>query len=1151
MKRYLSALIFCAGLCSFAPELAAQAVYGSIVGTVTDSTGGSINGAKVTITSLERQVTETATTNESGNYLQRNLIVGRYRIRVEASGFKAFQQDANVSVDTEIRVDAKLELGAISETVEVTAEAGIIKTERADVATTYNENTISTIPLVGRRFTQLQLYTPGNAVPSNGLAYNAEVAGGQPFNVPQNGQRSTGSGYMLDGTDHHDAILSILVFQPTLESLAEVKVTTSSFDAELGNAASGVISATTKSGTNSTHGSLFEYLRNDALQARNPYTQSRINPATGRAIPVGQWNQFGGSIGGKIIKNKLFYFGDYQGTRRNIGGSIITRVPTLAERRGDMSGLGRTIYNPLSSSTLAGRTPFSGNVIPQAQLSQQAQNLLKLIPLPNIASAVLDQPNYLGAGKTKETQDVGNGRIDYYVSDKMHVFGRYSVAEFDLSAPGVFGQAGGSGFDPSGSTQAAFYSGTAQNHHISLASGADYTLSPSLFTDFRFGFFRYFIEGQSSTIGTNGAKTAGIPGLNNDEVTNDMPTFWIRDYANDIFRFGSGLLGSGQNAPLYQNEKQIQFVNNWTKVKGDHTIKFGGDFRRAFNLRVPSDRHRSGEMQFYGAGTQGASGGGSGMATFLLGNVSFLQRYVGGTIADDNAETQNRFFFFGQDTWKISRKLTFNYGLRWEIYQPQTVNAVGHGGNLDLGTGEVATWGVGNFDLAGNVQNRLTLSAPRLGLAYSLNDKTVIRAGYGRGFSMGAFGSIFGHSSTQDLPVLASQTLVGSNNFDAAFTMASGPGPVLNPATILTNQPKGPNGLPILPNGQTMFVDKNQITLPTVDSWNFSVQRQVTGTMSFEAAYVGNIGVHMYTGGSDYDPNQPTIVGFGTLSQNQRKPYFIKACASCPGGTLGWTQNFRYFGSDSTMRYQSLQLKFEKRFSSGLNLLSHFTWSKAFDYQATYYPVDATYARGLQDFNRAKAFFLTATYQLPFGKGKKFGANWSRPLDLIAGGWQTNYVWQWYSGLPVTNGASGGPSYQNCSADEDVGICRPNVVGDFHVANQSQSGWFATCPSGMTTNGQVCGAWQRPQKGQLGNAGRNYFLFGPQFQQLDMSLFKTFKVTERFDLQFRAEGYNIANHTNLGQPNPCVDCAGVAGRIFNTAAAYSPRLWQFALRVGF
>jgi len=927
-------------------------------------------------------------------------------------------------------------------------------------------------------------------------------------------------------------VLGWIVINPTLESVTEAKVTTADYDAEFGTAAAAVVSAQTKSGTNQLHGSAFEFLRNDHLIARNPFTQARpIFASNGRLIPVTQWNQFGGSIGGAVKKNKLFYFGDYQGTKRNSGGSVLLRIPSPAERIGDLSGLGLPIYDPASGATPATRQQFAGNVIPTSRISQPTLNLLKLFPSPN-ATATADQPNYSGSGSVKFNDDAFNTRSDWYATDKLHVFGRYSFARFTISSPGIYGVAGGPGYDPSGGTSA--FAGTSSSLNHSIAAGFDYVLHPTLFTDFRFGFFRYQVFVVPNGLDTTPAKDAGIPGLNlADSFTGGMPAFFINDYGNNLFKFGYALGVNGCNCPLNENEKQIQFVNNWTKIAGSHTIKFGTDIRQAYNLRVPSDQHRAGQLSFNAAGTQGPNGGGSGLATFLLGNVQLFQRYV--STSQDARETQNRWFFFGQDTWKVTQKLTLNYGLRWELYRPQTVNGAGQGGFVDLGTGEVLVAGSQGVGLNLNVHGPLTNFAPRFGVAYQLDSKTVIRTGYGRGYDLGIFGSIFGHNVTQNLPVLGIQTLAPANNYDTVFTLTQGP-TSFDPGTLLNSQPKGPNGRPLLPNGVTPFVIPNRLRLPTIDSWNFSIQRQITPTISLEAAYVGNHGTHVFAGtGGDYDPNQPTIVGFGTLSANQRKPYFQR---------FGWSQNLRYYGSDASNSYNGLQVKLEKKFSGGLQVLAHYTWSKAFDYANTYYPQDRTQSYGVSDNGRNHTWVVASLWEVPVGKGRKYLSGISKPVDWVIGGWQMNGVETWASGLPFT------PSYRDCNSDRDTGYCKPSIVGDWHASDPGQFGWFNTAAAPLTANGMINGSWQRPQKGQFGNIGRNS-LWGPRFTQLDLSFFKDFKMTEKTKLQFRAESFNFANHTNLGQPNGCVDCPGTAGRIFNTIANYVPRTWQMAARVQF
>ena len=638
-------------------NLNAQAVYGGIVGTVIDPSGAPISGAKVTITDVGRDIANVATTNNSGNFTQQHLIAGTYRVRIEVPGFQGFQQDkVTVSVDSETRLEARMLVGDVSQTVEVSSDASLLKTERSDVASTWSARTVESLPILGRRFTTFQLLTPGVvAQPTSLTAASAENPQGS-YRMLVNGQSFAGTSHLLDGTDNHDAVLGWIVINPTLESVTEAKVTTANYDAEFGSASAGVVSAQTKSGTNQYHGSAFEYLRNDHIQSRNPFTQARpIYGSNGRLIPITQWNQFGGAFGGPIKHNKLFVFGDYQGTRRNIGGSVLLRVPSAAERGGDLSALNVNIFDPQSANTLAGRTQFIGNVIPTSRLSPQSQKLLALVPLPNVAAA-LDQPNYAGSGSVKSNEDQVNTRVDYYLNEKIHVFGRYSLAQFKTSAPGAFGLAVGPGFEPGGGTSA--FAGVSDSRNHSIAAGFDYTVRPNLLTDFRFGYFRYKVFVTPDTLGTNPATGLGIPGLNNNPFTSDMPAFFVNGYGNNLFRAGSALGVNGCNCPLDQNENQYQFVNNWTKIQGNHSFKFGADIRQAHNLRVPSDQHRSGQLTFNPERTQGPNGGGSGLAGLLLGDVSSFQRYV--SDVTDARETQNRWFFFGQDTWRVSTKLTLN-----------------------------------------------------------------------------------------------------------------------------------------------------------------------------------------------------------------------------------------------------------------------------------------------------------------------------------------------------------------------------------------------------------------------------------------------------------------------------------------------------------
>jgi outer membrane receptor protein involved in Fe transport len=1111
---------------ALSPRLPGQAVYGNIVGVVTDNSGATVVGAVVTIRDIDRDVEFTTTTNEAGAYSQRHLIAGRYQVRASAPGFRTFV-DTNVvvSVDAEVRIDIKLQVGEVKETVQVNGESPLLKTERSDIAVTYDEKVVNELPMMNRRFSNLSLLTPGVLLQSGSLNSTESENPMGSYRLEVNGHMYSGVSHLLDGTDNHDSVLAYQVINPTLESVTEAKITTSAFDAEFSNAGAMVVSSQTKSGTNQRHGSAFEFLRNDHLQARDPFAQAQpIYGSNGRMIPVTIWNQFGASIGGPIKKNKIFYFGDYQGTRRITGGSKTVWVPTADERAGNLNDLGVNIYDPSSGATPATRTQYPGNTIPANQLSPQAVSLINLLPLPN-KSAAPNQPNYQGAGSLSLQEDSFNVRGDDYLTAKVHAFGRYSQQRFNLTAPAIFGLAGGTGFDASN------FAGTSYSLNRSIAAGFDYVVSPTLVSDFRFGYFRYYVNVNPLGLDTTPAKDVGIPGLNlGTPTTGSMPAF-----SGLGTSFGFGLGPNNCNCPLLESQHQYQFANNWTRTMGQHTVKFGIDVRHAYNLRIPSDNHPSGVLNFGAAQTQGPNGGGSGFGSYMTGLVASFSRNIESVY--DASEMQNRFFFYGQDTWRVSSKLTVNYGLRWEIYRSEYVAGPGKGANISATTGEVLVAGAGGVSDSLNVSIPPKAFAPRAGVAYQPDQKTVIRVGYGRGFDQGIFGTLFGHNVTQNLPVLAIQNVNPAFSYQSVFTLAQGPPPVPSPASILAAQPKGPNGMPIAPNGYTTDIVPPSQRIPTIDNWNAAIQRQLSATVSLEVAFVGSKGTHeppAYNG--YYNSNEPTLVGYlAGLSTNQRRPYF---------SSFGWTQTVRYSATDASNRYSALQTKIEKRFSRGLQLLGHYTWSRALDYDTTQYIYTRSQGFGPNNTNRNDVITALALWEVPVGRGRHALNNLPKALDLLIGGWQTNAVVNWMTGQPFT------PSYQNCGADEDAGWCRPTIVGDWSVPNPSQYGWFATASTLLTTNGQVSGPWQRPQRGTWGNIGRNT-LRGPRFSQVDFSLFKEVPVNERIKFQLRGEVFNLFNHTNLGQPTATVDAPGTAGRIFATAAQYLPRTAQMALRLQF
>ena len=480
------------------------------------------------------------------------------------------------------------------------------------------------------------------------------------------------------------------------------------------------------------------------------------------------------------------------------------------------------------------------------------------------------------------------------------------------------------------------------------------------------------------------------------------------------------------------------------------------------------------------------------------------------------------------------------------------MNGKDNGGFQNLSTGEVMITGENGVSMNGNVKTALTHFAPRIGLAYQLDPKTVIRTGYGRSYDVGVFGVSYGHNVTQNLPVLANQSLNPAQPWLSVFTLAQGPTP-LDPTTILASQPKGPNGNYMLPNGVAPNVlplsSNGTMRLPVVDAWNFTLERQFTPSTVFSIGYIGNKGYHVTPGGTNYNINQPSIVGFGTLTTNQRRLFYQK---------FGWTQSIKYFSDDGSVKFNSLQVRGEKRFNSGLQLQGNFTWASAFDFANDYFLWNHDIDYGRENGVRRFVFNFNGFYELPFGKNRHFLKNASRVTDLVLGGWQIAGLGTWESGIPFT------PSYVNCGSDEDTGPCRANLVGSASVSNPSAAGWFATAPAGtsgqgclntatatplLNANGCTRGPWSRPAAGSFGNATRNGF-FGPHFFNTDASLSKKFQFSERVQGQFRAELFNAFNHVNLGQPNAQVD-SPTAGQIFAIANLAQMRKWQLGLRVQF
>jgi outer membrane receptor protein involved in Fe transport len=1101
--RVLLVLAVLGGALATAPPASTQAVYGSIAGTVVDSTGAAIPGATVTITSPARQSVDTAVTNNAGFFSKERLLPGVYEVKAELTGFKAsVVSNVRVSVDTQSKVDFTLEVGQMSETVMVEGSS-LLKADRADVSTTFDSEQLTELPVLDRNFTKFILLTPGTTELNWQHAASENPQGSTQTMV--NGQHFSGTGYQLDGTENRDPILGIIVINPTLESIAESKITSQNYDAEFGQATAGVVSVQTKSGTNTVNGSAFYFGQRDRFQARNPFTQPDVvNPITGKVLPESSKNQFGGSIGGPIQKNKWFFFGDYQGERRTDGGSRLLSVPTALARTGDLSEYGVDIFDPAGGDPVS-RQQFAGNVIPAGRLSPQALALMNLIPLPNTTGTINGtRDNYVAQGSETFNADQFDGRIDGRLSERFNVFGRYSYAKFFRDGPTSFGAGGGQELVSLGGVS------DVKNH--SLALGFDYTLSPTSILDVRFGYFRYKVDVLPFDYGTTTMADAGVPGLNFDSFSSGMSAIFLRGNEADQ-NWGSGLGVNRCNCPLAQDESQYQLNINFTKLVGNHTFKAGIDVRRAYNLRVPSDTHRSGEITFNADGTRGPSGGGLGLATFLLGDVSSFGRYVSTTT--DARERQWRHFYYVQDTWRPSSKLTLNLGLRLTIINPETVNAPGNGGWLDQSTGEILVGGVGDVSLAGNVKNSLNWE-PRLGVTYQINEKTVIRAGYGRSHDIGVFGSTFGHAVTQNLPVLSIQQLNAPESFLSVFNLADGP-----PAPVFVDSSTG--RFP-LPDGVQTFVRPFKQTLPRLDAWNVTLQRQLSNDVSAEIGYVGNHGSNTFAGdGPDYNNNQATIVGYPDVPLNERKPFYAP---------FGWTQNFRAFLAFATNDYNALQAKITKRFSNGWSLLAHYTFAKAYQAEGTYYNIDPNLQWGPPGWHRQHVFEVALTYELPFARDNSW-----------LGGWQVNVGGVLESGYPFD------VSYRDSGADRDTGPNRPDLVGDPAIG----SGDGVTSPFfNVTPIGSDGSAFGRPAPGTFGDLTRNVYT-GPGFWNVDASLFKRFEFGARA-LELRLEVQNLFNHVNLDNPDAQIGVPGNdnpnAGYITNTTfgGAFPQRNLQLGVR---
>jgi hypothetical protein len=1238
----------CASLLLIAPARA-QSVYGSVFGTVSDSTGAAVSGATVAVKDEAKGTVVTVTSNAAGDYSVPHLIPDVYDIKVSAKGFKSFEtKGISVLADTAPRIDPTLQVGGGSETIEVSADQEPeLKTDRADVSTVFNEQQVSSLPVGDQNFTNLQLLLPGAQKLGWSHAADENPQGSQQIQV--DGQAFGGTAFELDGVDNQDPILGIIVINPAMDAVTETKITTQNYDAELGKAVSAVVTAQTRSGTNSFHGSAYDFRAGNANVARDPYTQSAA-----AGLPAGLKNRFGGSIGGPVLKNKAFFFFNYEAQRQKVGTTASDTLPTTlltetalgntvgpsgiagadfseyAKQLGSAGILYDTTKPYTGSDGLTHYRAFPSNVIPKSYLSPQALALLGALE-PYTKNVSLTGTGSLG-GLDKNFNESGTGlfnsnewtaRGDYTLNEKAHAFARFSRFWDTLSGTVMFGAAGGPGFGIGG------YGGVSQGANDSLATGMDIAVSPKLLTDFRIGYLRYNIIDSKYDQSSTYATTLGIPGLNVSSYpgSGGAPGFFPQTLPGGTQQplYGGALNINRCNCPLTEREDQGQIVNNWTKIMGNHSIKVGVDLRYGRNLRVPSDTDRSGDLNFGNGPTADPANttaqGGLGLASFLLGDVSYIAntaaetntfgRYVGSAVEGNAKEFQKRTFFYGQDTWRVTRDLTLNLGLRYELYFPETVNAAGAGSLLNLADGYLHVAGIGGIpsDMGWGIDMKKQF-APRIGVSYQYNPKTVVRAGYGRSFDMGVFGSVFGHTVTQNLPVLANQEVSAATNYATAFTLAQGP-----PPNVFPTVPS--NGL--LPNpgaAVTSKVRQNPLTFPTIDAWNLAVQRAITPTMTLTVAYVGNKGTHTLGDGDNrntnpneaaislpasysvtrqalhYDPtvaaNVITATG-ATSTTNFLQRYYGGSLAACkdsnyvnPGGPYitpgmcGWTQSIFYQGDNQNTEYDALQVSLAQSFAKGMTYNVNYSWASAFDENSTYWTWDkeATHER---DSNvRDQQLVAYGSYDLPFGKGKQFAQNANRIEDLIIGGFQLSTVLNWSGGLPFSlnyneasnNVPGSAPNYPTMNRGHKMSTKLTSFTpGSGGTGSRQYYVQQIPCAdTGLNSSGKpICtpgasgnltdpvdvaasnGVFANPGLDNIGNVGYNS-MRGPSFFDEDATITKSFTIHENVVAKFRMDAFNVFNHITAGNPGGNIESAGT---ITGEGQGGAPRYLDFSLRIQF
>lgn len=1069
-------------------SLWSQAVTATLLGTVSDSSGAIVPGASVTITEVNTGVIRKLTTNGEGFYTQPYLPPGVYKIEVEKQGFKRFERDKVVlNVSTSARIDAALEAGAVTEVVNVTAESPILQTDRADVSRTVTAQAVRELPVPNRSFQALVGLLPGVSVP---------VANFTALEDPQrttfyqaNGQGNSANNVQVDGVDNNNPTLGLTIYIPPAEAVQEVNISTSNYTAEFGRAGGAVVNVVTRGGTNEFHGALFDFHRNRELRARNFFNfVPQAKPALIR-------NQYGATLGGPIVRNKTFFFGSFQGVNQRQATTQLNTIPVADWRGGNFSGVtGLTLYDPQSGNPDGtGRTPFVNNSIPASRFHPVARALTPLIPGTNNAGLI---NNIVGNVPFKLDGYNYDGRVDHNFNERNSLFVKYNVSPYEVAQAALLGPRVGDGVVSNVTT-----------HTVSLNYNRQW--SPTLLMEARAGYNRYFANVNGDNIDDSLAGQLPIRNPNPDPISSrGIPRFNV-----------SGMPGMGPPVvyPLINSDNLFNWVNNWTKITGKHTLKWGADVRR-----IRADRFQPQGLNFgprgrfdYNPGTTAIPGQnlgpfgtlGNSFAAFLLGAPDLTYRTFQ-TVTPTNRVTQA--FFFFHDNWQLSRKLTLDLGLRYEAHSTVKPRYAGGASNYDISNNSLIVAGVGPIGLSTNVDFDPQQFAPRLGIAYRVNDKTVIRTGYGLSYYTGRFGFTGGTLSTQ-FPVIYNIQEGVAGNFRVEGTADSLPAFQLIPIPSNGTISPAPN--------QGYFTVPRTNPIPMVHSYSLTVQRQLDASTTVDVAYVGTLGRRI--------PGQRELnfalpgQGAAGLAFNQR---------------FGRTASVAERANAYNNNYHALQVNLQRRFAKGLSAQLAYTWSRTMgvgDDQPGFTIPGFVRERhyGPAGFDRTHMITMNHIWELPFGKGQKFVSQ--GPLAWVVGNWQVTGIARVVTGAPFSITADAGPC--NCPGNGNFA----DINGPTRILGGYGPGMLWMDRS----------AYAAPRAGNFGNGGRNN-VRGPGFGNYDFSVFRFFPIREKTRLEFRAEFYNLTNTPRFGNPVGNVN-AGNFGQITSTLFGEGERDVQLALRLVF